>query len=116
MSMESPWSPYRTAPRRLDDAAQRSELRELRAGYGPTYIFGNTFPLSDFSKRCTTGGPHQLFCRSPCRNESSRVINGIVHWSLADEHGHFALPLERGGKYRVTANLPVYFLQDGLDR
>jgi len=33
-----------TVTRWLDDAAQLiSELRELRAGHGPTYIFGNIF-------------------------------------------------------------------------
>jgi hypothetical protein len=38
----NPVVPDCTVTRRLDDAAQLiSELRELRAGHGPTYIFGN---------------------------------------------------------------------------
>ena len=106
-----------TAPRRLDDAAQLvSELRELRAGYGPTYIFGNIF-----RDRIFPNGVRQedLANYSAVPLAGTKVVVSSTDSSstvVADEHGHFALPLERGGKYRVTANLPMYFLQEGLDR
>jgi hypothetical protein len=36
--------------------------------------------------------------------------------AVADEKGHFVVPLERGGEYRVATDLPKYFAQEGLDR
>jgi hypothetical protein len=106
-----------TVTRRLDDAAQLiSELRELRAGHGPTYIFGNIV-----RDRIFPNGVKQedLANYSAVPLAGTKVVvssTDISYTVVADEHGHFVLPLERGGRYRIAAKLPTYFLQEGLDR
>ena len=106
-----------TVTRRLDDAAQLiSELRELRAGHGPTYIFGNVF-----RDRIFPNGVRQedLANYSSVPLAGTKVVVSSTDSSYtvdADQHGHFVLPFERGGRYRVAANLPTYYLQAGLER
>jgi hypothetical protein len=106
-----------TLTRSLEEAAQFiSELRELRAGQGASYIFGDVyrnriFPngvkfdeLENYSDQPLPGTRVTV---------SSEDGNSTV---LSDKQGHFVVPLERGGNYRVVANLPSYFRQEGLDR
>jgi hypothetical protein len=106
-----------TATRPLEEAAQFvSDLRELRAGRGATYIFGNVYrnrippngvrpeELQDYSSLPLPGT--RVKVSSP---ESSYTV-------IADQQGHFVVPLARGGNYRVNMDLPKYFIQEGLDR
>ncbi len=106
-----------TVTRRLDDAAQLiSELRDLRAGHGPTYIFGKIV-----RDRVFPNGVRQEdlanYSSVPLAGTKVVVSSTDSNYTIvADQHGHFVLPLERGGRYRVAANLPTYFLQEGMDR
>jgi hypothetical protein len=105
-----------TVTRPLEDAAQFvSDLRES-AGQGATYIFGKVYRNRIFPNGVR---PEEL------ENYSSLALPGTSvkvsssetsYTAVTDQQGHFVVPLERGGNYRVSLDLPKYFIQEGLDR
>ena len=106
-----------TPTQRFEDAAQFiSELRELRAGEGATYIFGEVYRNRNFPNGVR---PEELknYSSLPLAGTKVRVSSHDSSYTVvADQKGHFVLPLERGGRYRVVADLPMYFAREGLDR
>ena len=106
-----------TPTRRIEDAAQFiSELRELRAGGGGTYIFGDVYRGRVFPNGVK---PENLEKYSSLPLAGTRVVvssDDGRYMAVADEKGHFVVPLERGGEYRVIVDLPKYFAPEGLDR
>ena len=106
-----------TVTRSLADAAQFvSELRELRAGQGATYIFGSVYRNRVFPNGVR---PEELKDYSSLPLPETKVTVSSSNSSytvVADQRGHFVVPMERGGSYRVAVDLPKYFVQEGLDR
>jgi hypothetical protein len=106
-----------TPTQRFEDAAQFiSELRELRAGEGATYIFGEVYRNRNFPNGVR---PEELknYSSLPLAGTKVRVSSHDSSYTVvADQKGHFVLPLERGGRYRVVADPPMYFAREGLDR
>jgi hypothetical protein len=104
-----------TPTQRFEDAEQFiSELRELRAGGGATYIFGEVYRNRNFPNGVR---PEELknYSSLPLEGTKVRVSSHDRRYAVvADQEGHFVLPLERG-KYRVVADLPTYFAREGLD-
>jgi hypothetical protein len=106
-----------TATRKLEDAAQfLSELRELRHGTGPTYIFGTISRTRIFPNGVRV---EDLERYSPLPLSGVKVVvsspenNQTV---LTDQRGFFVAPLLKGGTYRVSADLPWYSNREGLNR
>jgi hypothetical protein len=99
------------------DAAQFiSELRELKAGQGATYIFGNVYRNRIFPDGVK---PEELkdYSSLPLPGTKVKVSSSDSSYTVVvDQQGHFVVPLERGGKYQINADLPTYFVQEGLDR
>lgn len=106
-----------TPTQRIEDAAQFiSELRELRAGGGATYIFGDVYRSRIFPNGVK---PEDLENYSSLPLAGTKVVvssHDGRYTAVADEKGRFVVPLERGGEYRVVVDLPKYFAQEGLDR
>jgi hypothetical protein len=100
-----------TPTRRIEDAAQFiSELRELRPGGGATYIFGDVYRSCIFPNGVK---PEDLENYSPRPLAGTKVVVSSHegrYTTFADEEGHFVVPLERGGEYRVVVDLPKYFV------
>jgi hypothetical protein len=96
-----------TPTRSIEDSGQLiSELRELRAGGGPTYIFGEIYRT-----RMPPNGARwsELEKYSSVRLPGKRVIvssDNAQFVTTTDDQGAFIVNVPRGGKYRVTADLP----------
>jgi hypothetical protein len=105
-----------TATKRFEDASQFvAELRELRAGQGATYVFGGVYRNRVFPNGVKL---EELDNYASLPLPGTKVVVSSrdgSYTAFADQNGHFVLPLERGGRYRVAADLPQYFDHEGLD-
>lgn len=93
-----------TPTRNLADAAQLiSELRELRSGGGPTYVFGNAYRDHDVPVVLT---PQDL---EPAPLAETKIIvasHDHSYGAISDDKGYYIVPVEADGIYSVRADIP----------
>jgi hypothetical protein len=106
-----------TATQRFEDATQFiSELRELRAGQGPTYVFGHVYRSRIFPNGVKREELENYLSLPLAGTKVLVSSHDSSYTVIVDQKGHFVLVLERGGRYRILADLPRYFTREGLDR
>lgn len=106
-----------TPTRRIEDATQFvSELRELKNGGGPTYIFGSVYRNRYLANGAS---PEELAHSSSLPLSGTQVLvtsADDTHSTVTDQKGRFVVPLPHAGRYRITADLPSYFDHQELDQ
>lgn len=102
-----------TPTKRLEDAAQFiSELRELRAGGGPTYIFGTVYRDHDLPVAISPEDLEPIPLIETKVTVSSRDHN---YSAITDDKGSFVVPLEGAGSYSIRADLPHAVQNGGIE-
>ena len=101
-----------TPTRNLESATQLVfELRELRSGGGPAYVFGNAYRDRDLP---VVVSPQDLEPVPLARTKIIVSSHDHSYAAITDDKGYFIVPVEAGRTYSVRADIPNATQSSGI--